>query len=152
MTRILTTVFLLGLGAIQACNTAAFQQEKPTVNITGTWQGNTITYCGVMLLDKGRCGANQRVTFTLFQDGPDVHGIYRCAVGNQVCRNMDTGGSVVSSSVTGSLARLRVMLGEDGSSCIYDGHFQGESAVGTFFCYQGGGLVEQGQWKLARIY
>jgi len=131
---------------------AAFQPPKPTVNVTGTWQGATVTSCGVLLLEKARCGAVERITFTLFQDGADVNGTYRCATGNMICRNMDDSGQVVSSSVTGSLARLRVMIPEDLSSCIFDGHFQAESANGTFFCYEGGGLVEQGRWKLARLY
>jgi hypothetical protein len=152
MIKSLSRFLLLALLAIQACGVAAFQYEKPTVNVTGTWRGTTTTYCGVMLLEKGRCGAVERISFTLFQNGADVNGTYHCAIGNMICRNMDDSGAVVSSSVTGSLARLRVMLSSDGSSCIFDGHFQQESAGGSFFCYQGGGLVEQGQWKVARLY
>jgi len=37
-------------------------------------------------------------------------------------------------------------------SCMFDGHFKDESAVGSFLCYQGGGLLEQGRWKVARLY
>jgi len=151
MTKVLPRLLLLGLLATQACGAAAMQPPKPTVDVTGTWEGNSVTSCGVLLLDKGRCGAVQRISFTLFQNGADVNGTYRCAVGNMVCREMNDRGSVVSSSVTGSLARLRVML-PDGSSCMFDGHFQSESAGGAFFCYQGGGLLEQGQWKAARLY
>src|SRR5215469_6215838 len=125
--------------------------EKPAVNVTGTWQGNTVTSCGKMLYEQGRCGAVELITFTLFQDGADVKGIYRCAFGTMVCRNMNDSGRVVSSSVSGSLARLRVML-RDGSSCMFDGHFKDESAAGSFLCYQGGGLLEQGRWKVARLY
>ncbi|HEV3114521.1 MAG TPA: hypothetical protein VGY99_28880 [Candidatus Binataceae bacterium] len=152
MIKTLSRFLLLGLLAIQACSAAAYQPEKPAINVTGTWRGTSTTYCGMMLLEKGRCGAVQRISFTLFQDGADVKGTYRCAVGNMVCRGMDDSGPVVSSSVSGTLARLRVMLTTDGSSCIFDGHFKGESADGNFFCYQGGGLVEEGQWKLARWY
>ena len=152
MIKTLSRFLLLGLLVIEACSAAAFQPEKPTVNVTGTWRGTTTTNCGVMLLEKGRCGAVQRISFTLFQDGADVKGTYRCAVGTMVCRSMDDSGPVVSSSVSGTLARLRVMLTTDGSSCIFDGHFQQESAGGSFFCYQGGGLVEEGQWQVARWY
>lgn len=152
MNNTLSRFLLLGLLAVQGCSAAAFTPEKPTVNVTGTWRGTTTTSCGVMLLERGRCGAIQRISFTLFQDGADVKGTYRCAVGNQVCRSMDNSGPVVSSSVSGTLARLRVMLTTDGSSCIFDGHFKENSADGNFFCYQGGGLVEQGRWQVARLY
>jgi hypothetical protein len=141
----------LGLLAIQACNAAAFQQPKPSVDVTGTWQGSSITSCGKMLADQSRCEAKQLITFTLFQDGPDVNGTYHCATGSMICREMNDSGRVVSSSVSGSLARLRVML-PDGSSCLFDGHFQSESAMGNYFCYQGGGLLEEGIWKVARLY
>jgi hypothetical protein len=56
---------------------------------------------------------------------------------------MNDTGSLTSSSVSGSLARLRVML-PDGSSRIFDGNFGAKSGTGNFFCYQGGGLLEQG--------
>ncbi|HKD66381.1 MAG TPA: hypothetical protein VKB84_06035 [Candidatus Binataceae bacterium] len=148
MLRTLYRSVLLVLLATQACGTV---QEKPTVDVTGTWQGSTVTSCGVILFDKGRCGAVQRITLTLFQEGADVNGTYRCVFGTMVCRNMNDGGRVVSSSVMGSLARLRVML-PDGSSCLFDGHFNADSAGGNFFCYQGAGLVEQGEWKVARLY
>lgn len=152
MARKFSRSLLLALFLLQACGLAAFQSEKPTVDVTGTWQGATVTSCGVLLLEKGRCGAVERITFTLFQDGADVKGTYHCATGTMICRNLNDHGQVVSSSVSGSLARLRVMMPEDVSSCIFDGHFQAESGGGSFFCYQGGGLVEQGQWKVARLY
>ena len=151
MIKFMRRSLLLGFLALQACGAAALAPEKPAVNVTGTWQGNTVTSCGKMLYEQGRCGAVERITFTLFQDGADVKGTYRCAFGTMVCRNMNDSGRVVSSSVSGSLARLRVML-PDGSSCMFDGHFKHESAAGNFLCYQGGGLLEQGRWKVARLY
>jgi|SRR5579885_609877 hypothetical protein len=144
---------LLALLMVQGCSAAALQWEKPTVDVTGTWQGASVTSCGAWtLVDHTRCGAVQRISFTLFQDGADVKGTYHCAIGTMVCRNLADSGQVVSSSVTGSLARLRVMLSQDGSSCIFDGHFQAESGGGAFFCYQGGGLLEEGHWKVARVF
>jgi hypothetical protein len=68
MAKSLFRSLLLALLLMQACSAAALQPEKPTVNVTGTWQGATVTSCGVMLLEKGRCGAVQRITFTLFQN------------------------------------------------------------------------------------
>jgi hypothetical protein len=151
MTKTPSRSALMVLLLLQACGAAAFQTERPSVNVTGTWQGISTTSCGVMLLEKGRCGAVGRITFTLFQDGPDVNGIYNCAIGNMICRDMNDSGKVVSSTVTGSLAHLRVML-PDGSSCMFTGHFQEETGNGNFHCYQGGGLLEQGWWKVARSY
>lgn len=142
---------LAGFLIVQGCAALYPAPEKPAIDITGSWQGNTITSCGVMLLEKGRCAARELVTFTLFQNGSDINGVYRCATGTMVCRSMNESGRVVSSSIAGSLARLRVML-PDGSSCMFDGHFRSQSAAGAFFCYQGGGLIEEGQWKLARLY
>jgi hypothetical protein len=107
--------------------------------------------CGKLLMERSRCEAEENITFTLFQDGTDVSGTYHCSFGTMICRNMNDTGSVTSSSVSGSLARLRVML-PDGSSCIFDGNFGAESGAGNFFCYQGGGLLEQGIWKVARLY
>jgi hypothetical protein len=151
MTKARFKCLLLGLLAIQACSAAALQQPKPSIDVTGTWEGSSITSCGVMLLEQRRCAAMERITFTLFQDGSDVNGTYHCAFGNMICREQDDSGRVAASSVTGSLARLRVLL-PDGSSCMFDGHFGAESGEGHFICYQGGGLVEQGIWKVARLY
>ena len=151
MIKLCCRILLLGLLAVQACGAAVFKSPAPTVDVTGTWQGSSITSCGVMLLDKFRCAAVERITFTLFQEGDRVNGTYHCAIGTMICRNLNDSGSVVSSSVSGSLARLRVML-PDGSSCMFDGHFSTDRAGGNFFCYQGGGLLEQGAWKVARLY
>ncbi len=74
MAKRLSRSLLLALLLMQACSAASLQPEKPTVNVTGTWQGATVTSCGVLLLEKGRCGAVQHVTFTLFQDGAEVNG------------------------------------------------------------------------------
>jgi hypothetical protein len=152
MIRSLTKALMIGFVLIQSCNAASFQGEKPALDVTGKWQGDTVTECGVMLLDKGRCNARERITFTLFQDGSDLSGVYTCAYGTMLCRNMNEHGKVVSSSINGSLARLRVEMPEDGSSCIFNGRFQSELAVGGFACYQGGGLLEQGIWRAARLF
>ncbi len=151
MIKTVSSVLISSLLMIEACASLIPAPEKPALDITGTWQGSTTTNCGVMLLEKGRCSAVERVTFTLFQNGPDVSGFYRCETGTMICRNLNDRGSVVSSSIQGSLARLRVML-PDGSSCMFDGHFRSQSAAGAFFCYQGGGLLEEGRWQLGRMY
>ncbi len=151
MIKALSNTLLSGFLMVQACAALTAAPEKPAIDITGAWPGSTITSCGVMGLEKGRCAAREVVTFTLFQNGSDINGVYRCATGTMICRSLNESGRVVSSSISGSLARLRVML-PDGSSCMFDGHFRSQSAAGAFFCYQGGGLIEEGQWKLARLY
>jgi hypothetical protein len=151
MIKIQFNCVLMLLLALQACGAAALQQPKPTVNVTGTWQGSSITMCGVLLLEQARCHAVERITFTLFQDGSDVSGTYHCSYGTMNSRDMNDSGRVTASHVRSSLARLRVML-PDGSSCMFDGHFGAESGNGNFICYQGGGLAEKGIWKVARLY
>jgi len=151
MIRSVAKVLMIGFVLIQSCSTAFFQSEKPALDITGNWQGDTVTECGMMLMEQGRCAARERITFTLFQDGSDISGVYTCAYGTMICRNMNEHGRVVSSSINGALGRLRVML-PDGSSCIFNGTFRSESVVGGFGCYQGGGLLERGSWQAARLY
>ncbi len=142
---------LIGLALIQACGMVSSPAQKPNFDVTGTWGGTSITNCGVLLYDKYRCNAMQRITFTLFQDGSDLSGVYSCSYGTMVCFNMNDKGRIVSSTLNGSLARMRVMM-PDGSSCIFNGTFRPESAVGGFACYQGGGLLEQGGWQATRLY
>jgi hypothetical protein len=134
MMRSVAKALMIGFMLIQSCSAASLQREKPALDVTGKWQGVTVTDCGVMLLDKGRCNARERITFTLFQDGSDLSGVYTCAYGTMMCRNMTEKGKVVSSSINGSLARLRVEMPDDGSSCMFNGTFQSESVVGGFAC------------------
>jgi hypothetical protein len=142
---------LIAFALLQACGMASSPPQKPDFDVTGTWGGTSVTSCDVLLSDKYRCNATERITLTLFQDGSDLSGVYSCAYGTMVCRNMNDKGKIVSSTLSGSLARMRVMM-PDGSSCIFNGHFEPESAVGGFACYQGAGLVEQGAWQATRLY
>jgi hypothetical protein len=144
-------VWLAGLTLATACAANYPKPEKPALDITGTWEGITITDCGMVLLEQGRCMATERVTFTFFQEGSKVSGFYTCTPGTTVCRGMNVSGQIVSSTLEGSLARIRVTH-PDGSSCIYNAHFRSQSAMGGFACYQGGGILEQGRWKVSRAY
>jgi hypothetical protein len=134
---------------IQACGAAG--QPQPALDVTGKWAGNSNTSCGVLLSDKGRCGAINEIAFTLFQDGSDLTGVYGCSTGTVICRNLNENGKVSAGTINGSLVRIRVAMA-DGSSCMFNGHFQSESAMGGFSCYQGGGLVEQGGWRVKRMF
>jgi hypothetical protein len=146
-----TRVSLIGCALIQACSVVFPPPQRPTLNVTGNWQGTSLTACGVMLLEQGRCNAVERISFSLFQDGTKLTGVYRCSPGTMVCQNMNDGGQVVASTLEGSLGRIRVEL-PDGSTCIFNGNFKTESVVGGFGCYQGGGLLEQGSWQATRLF
>lgn len=145
--RLLMFAFVM----VQSCGLASMEREKPALDVTGNWQGESVTACGVMLLELARCNAHQSITFTLLQEGSDVTGVYRCAYGTMICRDMNETGKVVASSINGSLGRLRVEM-PDGSSCMFNGTFRSQSVVGGFACYQGGGLLEQGSWQAARMF
>jgi hypothetical protein len=151
MIKILPRALLIGYALLQGCGAASFPAQKPTLDVTGNWQGTSVTACGVMLLEQGRCNAVQRISFSLFQDGTKLTGVYKCSVGTMVCQNMNEGGPVVASTLEGSLARIRVEL-PDGSTCIFNGNFKTESVAGGFGCYQGGGLLEQGRWQATRLF
>ncbi len=151
MIKTLSRALLIGCALLQACDLISSSAQKPALNVTGNWQGTSVTACGVMLLEQGRCNAVERISFSLFQDGSKLSGVYRCSPGTMVCQNMNDGGQVVASTLEGSLGRIRVEL-PDGSTCLFNGNFQTESVVGGFGCYQGGGLLEQGSWKATRLF
>jgi hypothetical protein len=65
------------------------------------------------------------VTLTLVQQGSEVTGYYRCAYGNQLCRNMDESGVIKDGKMIGRRLMMRVML-EDGSMCCFTGVPQGD--------------------------
>jgi hypothetical protein len=134
---------------VQGCSAAG--QPQPALDITGKWQGSSNTSCGVLLSDKGRCGAVNDIAFTIFQDGSKLTGVYTCSTGTVICRNLNQSGNISAATISGSLARIRVAM-PDGSSCMFNGHFQSASAMGGFSCYQGGGLVEQGGWRVKRMF
>jgi len=52
--------------------------------------------------------------------------------------------------VSGRNVTLRVMLPGDLSSCLYNGLDSSTEIRGGYRCYQGGGLVEVGQWRVRR--
>jgi len=151
MIKTLSRALLIGYALLQACAAISSPALRPTLNVTGNWQGTSVTACGVMLLEQGRCNAVERISFSLFQDGSKLTGVYRCSPGTMVCQNMNEGGPVVASTLEGSLGRIRVEL-PDGSSCMFNGNFKTESVVGGFGCYQGGGLLEQGSWQATRLF
>jgi hypothetical protein len=121
-------------------------------SVTGFWQGVSSADCLTETgLDPGRCHATQKITLTMVQQGESVTGFYRCAYGNQVCRNLDEEGVIRNGKMNGRRLFMRVML-EDGSMCFFTGMPLNGVIEGRYSCLQGGGLVERGAFRTVRAY
>jgi hypothetical protein len=142
--------------SLAACAATTEFTEKPAVNLTGIWQGETrVIPClsGFKATEVGRCNAVNRITFALRQTDASLTGTYRCAIGTMVCRhaNITDYGYLMAGRVSGHDIMMRVLLTGDLSSCLYNGSASGSDMMrGTYRCYQGGGLVEVGQWQVSR--
>ncbi|HLH75805.1 MAG TPA: hypothetical protein VKV28_03260 [Candidatus Binataceae bacterium] len=130
--------------------------EPPAVDLTGTWTGTIrVIPCNTAYTaNGGRCNAVNRIVFTLVQNDENLSGEYRCAVGTTICRNgnADTYGTVQSGWVSGNQLAISVLLPADLSNCRYSGaSTTPNTARGRYSCYQGGALLEQGEWQLDRV-
>ena len=147
--RILGVVLML---EVAVCATALAQADS-TLNLSGTWEGETrVIPCVPKFTPMGRCNAVNRITFVIKQDGSSFRGKYKCANGTAVCRNANrtTSGKIVHGTLSGSTIAMRVILSGDLSSCIYNGQASSAKLSGTYRCYQGGGLNESGMWQVSR--
>lgn len=119
--------------------------------LTGVWEGVSVADCaGVHLEDSGRCDAMQNITLTMFQEGEKVSGYYRCAYGNQNCRNQAETGVIRNGNMEGRRLMMRVML-EDGSMCYFTGIPAGDHFDGGYSCMTTG-LFERGRFHTQRSY
>jgi hypothetical protein len=132
---------------IQGCTMLSPPPVRPMVDVTGHWEGRSFASCVGRL---PRCGAMVAISLSMIQNESDISGVYRCATGNVICRNLDTEGKIAAGTIRGRSVSLRVML-EDVSSCIFNGTFSVNTASGSYICLQGGGMVERGFWKVARV-
>jgi hypothetical protein len=141
---------------LTACATTTEFTAKPAVDLTGIWHGETrVIPClgGFKAIEVGRCNAVNQVTFALRQTDSTLTGTYRCAIGTMVCRhaNITDYGTLMAGRVSGRDVMMRVLLPGDLSSCLYNGAASDSDRMrGTYRCYQGGGLVEVGQWQVSR--
>lgn len=134
---------------VTGSGTLANIQEKP--GLTGVWEGVSVANCGgVHLEDMGRCDATQNITLTMFQEGEKVTGYYRCAYGNQNCRNQAETGVIKNGSIVGRRLMMRVLL-DDGSMCYFTGIPSGDHLDGGYSCGTTG-LFEQGHFRTQRSY
>jgi hypothetical protein len=123
----------------------------PTADIGGLWAGTAqVTPCA---LAADRCNGVNNVTFTLTQYGSQVIGRYTCAAENMSCRQggADNSGNITAGSVSGNRINLAVKLPADMSDCYYSGAATAPAqANGVYMCYQGGRIIEEGVWSVAR--
>ncbi|MGH7906068.1 MAG: hypothetical protein ACREP6_05525 [Candidatus Binataceae bacterium] len=129
----------------------AVHNKGKTPGFDGLWQGKAISSCGVWESDPDRCHAVVNIAITMLQEGPLIHGFYKCTAGNMMCRDADSGGVIKNVSVRGDILIFRVMM-SDGSSCIYDGQIADATMTGGFTCIAGLGLTERGRWRVTHIY
>ena len=121
-------------------------------NVSGLWSGTTlVTPCAFAL--SGRCNAQNKITLNLTQQSNHITGSYTCAYGTMVCRNggADNTGTVAWGRISGNLMRLNLTIPADASNCYYNGMLVSATAMhGTYMCYNGGALVEEGTWSVKR--
>ena len=143
-------------GAASAVAQPAADQSGPPGGradrgVSGVWQGISVSNCIGQPSDPGRCAAMQSITLTMFQQGAEVTGFYKCAYGTQVCRHLNETGVIRNGKVNGTLLMMRVMH-EDGSMCFFTGRPAGNRFNGGYECLQGGGIIEQGRFQTLRTY
>jgi hypothetical protein len=157
--RFLTIVLAVAVGGCAASSTAppvalpAAQNHRGTVDFTGVWKGKSIEACELGLLGSqspGRCNAIEKITFNLKQTGDKLSGTYHCEYGTMVCRDEAHNGHIMYGSVHGDALSITILLPSDGSSCTFIGRYGGEKMTGSYTCYEGGGLVDQGSWQVAQ--
>jgi hypothetical protein len=141
--------FFLTLTAIFS---AAGLASAQTPDVSGLWSGTT-RVTPPCSFSSGRCNAVNNVTFTMRLKGNRIKGKFTCAYGNLICRNggADSTGKIVSGRVSGNEIRLSVVVSADVSNCYYNGVFTSPNSIrGSYMCYQGGELLEEGMWDVKR--
>ena len=151
-------LFLSGLfiaAAVTAVATAAGAQPTPAPppGFTGLWKGTLRVMPSAAMIDRNRTGAVNNITFAIIQDGSNVSGHYTCSIGTQICRNgnADSSGKIVSGNISGNNIRFSVIVSGDVSNCQYSGFSASPGLMrGGYTCYQGGSLIEQGNFEVTR--
>ena len=105
--------------------------------------------------DAMRCNAVVNITLQMFQQGSALTGHYTCTTGTMVCRDSNSTGTIADGRVRAAGVDMRVMM-PDGSSCLFNGRSSADSSqnklIGSYFCMQGGGYIEQGRFQVERSY
>ncbi len=131
----------------QTLNTAPGE----TFELAGYWVGTSTAFCNLNPAELDmRCNSINVITLSLFEDNNRMSGFYKCSFGNQDCRNQNDSGKVAAARMRGRRLEMRIAM-PDLSSCIFEGAANSPASMqGTYFCYQGGGLMEQGRFEIRR--
>jgi hypothetical protein len=127
--------------------------DGDAIALPGFWTGTTTAYCNLNPIEiDTRCNSINLISLSLEQEKGGVRGIYRCTIGNQECRAQNDAGKVANASMRGRRLQMRIAL-PDLSSCIFQGKAVSPATIkGGYFCYQGGGLMEQGHFEIWRRF
>jgi len=131
-------------------NPSAAPSPQP-FELAGYWVGTTTAFCNLNPAEFDmRCNSINVITLSLFESNHRMSGFYQCSFGNQDCRNQNVSGKVAAAKMRGRRLEMRIAM-PDLSSCIFEGAAQSPATMrGTYFCYQGGGLMEQGRFEIRR--
>jgi hypothetical protein len=146
---LLTTILFAGCALSRAA-----AGKQPVVDVSGVWEGaSKVTPCSFTQAESV-CNTINRITLALVQKESEITGSYRCDYGNYICRDgdLDRAGYISIGAIDGRRVSIRVMIPADVSSCMFYGRFGAQRAIGSYSCYEGGGLVEQGIWEAALLY
>ena len=125
--------------------------EPQPFELAGYWVGTTTAFCNLNPAEFDmRCNSINVITLSLFEDKNRMTGFYKCSFGNQDCRNQNDSGKVAAAKMRGRRLEMRIAM-PDLSSCIFEGAANSPASMrGSYFCYQGGGLMEQGHFEIRR--
>jgi hypothetical protein len=148
--QLVTGLMVILILSVAGC-AASLALQRPAFDMTGVWKGQLrVVPCSPSYTEVGRCNAVNNITFSLRQTGNKLSGDYSCQFGTYVCRDANTTdrGTIMYGWLSGRAVTLRVMIPGDVSSCLFTGRASEEQVVGGYACYQGGALVEIGNWQV----
>jgi hypothetical protein len=131
---------------------SACAQPAPA-GFTGLWKGTLRVMPSMNVREQNRIGAVNNISFTIIENDGKISGHYTCSIGTQICRNgnADNGGQIVSGNASGKNIHFTVILPADVSNCYYNGYSTAPGQMrGGYNCYQGGSLIEQGNFEVTR--
>jgi hypothetical protein len=143
-----STILMALLTGVTISATSLSANAQAT-NVSGLWSGTTlVTPCD---FSGGRCNAQNKITLKLAQEYNRITGSYACGYGTMICRHggADNTGKIVWGRTSDDQIRLSLMIPADVSHCYYNGMLKSPTIMhGTYMCYNGGELVEEGIWDV----
>jgi hypothetical protein len=148
---------ILVLGSTLMLCRCVTQKADPGVNRTseidvqGVWNGTTVNDCSPVQFEPSRCGAIERISFTMLPLNEKSWGFYSCAPGTTPCYDQVERGEISYLNLNGEMLWFRVMR-DDHSSCLFDTVPSAARMSGKFWCFQGTAIIERGSWRVDRVY